>query len=177
MLIKIGQFDITECWDGVFYKKLSHYPNITTWEIQTVLDFIKYEESYGRMCKIESERQIIEKIENYRDTYEKGVRISPPEKIEECTACPKYKGCMTDYVCHTTSVDNAIKILKTGKLLSPVLARNMSAAELAKESRNVANDPEDYFQYIMFAWGNCQAGDRLVMERKLGRFPNEEDLR
>ena len=28
----------------------------------------------------------------------------------------------------------------------------------------------------MFAWGNCQAGDRLVMERKLGRFPNEEDL-
>ena len=129
------------------------------------------------MCKIESERQIIEKIENYRDTYEKGVRISPPEKIEECTACPKYKGCMTDYVCHTTSVDNAIKILKTGKLLSPVLARNMSAAELAKESRNVANDPEDYFQYIMFAWGNCQAGDRLVMERKLGRFPDEEDLR
>ena len=176
MLIKIGQFDITECWDGVFYKKLSHYPNITTWEIQTVLDFIKYEESYGRMCKIESERQIIEKIENYRDTYEKGVRISPPAKIEECTACPKYQGCMTDYVCHTTSVDNAIKILKTGKLLSPVLARNMSAAELAKESRNAANDPEDYFQYIMFAWGNCQAGDRLVMERKLGRFPNEEDL-
>ena len=83
---------------------------------------------------------------------------------------------MTDYVCHTTSVDNAIIILKTGKLLSPVLARNMSAAELAKESRNAANDPEDYFQYIMFAWGNCQAGDRLVMERKLGRFPNEEDL-
>ena len=83
---------------------------------------------------------------------------------------------MTDYVCHTTSVDNAIKILKTGKLLSPVLARNMSAAELAKESRNAANDPEDYFQYIMFAWGNCQAGDRLVMERKLGRFPDEKDL-
>ena len=57
MRIKIGQFDVTECWDGVFYKKLSHYPNITTWEIQTVLDFIKYEESYGRVCKIEAERQ------------------------------------------------------------------------------------------------------------------------
>lgn len=28
----------------------------------------------------------------------------------------------------------------------------------------------------MLAWGNCQAGDRLVMERKLGRFPDEEDL-
>ena len=28
----------------------------------------------------------------------------------------------------------------------------------------------------MLAWGNCQAGDRLVMERKLGRFPDETDL-
>ena len=39
MLIRIGKFDITECWDGVFYKKLSRYPGITTWEIQTMLDF------------------------------------------------------------------------------------------------------------------------------------------
>jgi hypothetical protein len=44
------------------------------------------------------------------------------------------------------------------------------------ESRNAANDPADYFAYIMFAWGNCQAGDRLVMERALGRFPDERDL-
>ena len=44
MLIRIGQFEITECWDGVFYKKLSQYPQITAWEIQTVLDFISYEE-------------------------------------------------------------------------------------------------------------------------------------
>jgi hypothetical protein len=28
----------------------------------------------------------------------------------------------------------------------------------------------------MFSWGNCQAGDRLVMERKLKRFPDEQDL-
>lgn len=44
------------------------------------------------------------------------------------------------------------------------------------EQRNAANDPADYFEYIMFALGNCQAGDRLVIERELGRFPNEEDL-
>jgi hypothetical protein len=44
------------------------------------------------------------------------------------------------------------------------------------ESRNAANDPADYFEYIMFAWGNCQAGDRLVMERKLGRFPDDAEL-
>ena len=44
------------------------------------------------------------------------------------------------------------------------------------EPRNAAKDPADYFEYIMLAWGNCQAGDRLVMERKLGRFPDESDL-
>ncbi|MBQ7086722.1 MAG: phosphate ABC transporter ATPase, partial [Clostridia bacterium] len=33
-----------------------------------------------------------------------------------------------------------------------------------------------YFDYVMFSWGNCQAGDRLVMERKLGRFPDQQDL-
>ena len=176
MIIKIGNFEITECWDGVFYKKLSHYPFISIWEIQTILDFIRYEKMNGRTCEIEAEKGIIDKIDRYRPIYEKGNRISPPEKIEECTACPKYKGCMTDYVCHTTSLENAIKILKSGSLLSPVLARNTGAAELAKEDRNAAKDPEDYFDYIMFAWGNCQAGDRLVMERKLGRFPDENDL-
>lgn len=176
MLIKIGQFDVTECWDGVFYKKLSRFPSITEWEIQTVLDFIEYEKANGRSCKIEAEKDIIDAINRYRQIYQSGVRIAPPEKIEECTACPKYKGCMTDFVCHTTSVDNAIKILDCGSLLSPVLARRMSAEKLRTESRNAANDPADYFEYIMFAWGNCQAGDRLVMERKLGRFPDENDL-
>ena len=176
MLIKIGQFEITECWDGVFYKKLSRYPQITAWEIQTVLDFVRYEKSNGRTCKLEAEKRIIDAIERYKPTYDQGIRIRPPHKIEECTACPGFKGCMTDFVCHTTSVENAVKIFECGKLLSPVRARNMSAAELQREARNAANDPEDYFEYIMFAWGNCQAGDRLVMERKLGRFPDENDL-
>ena len=40
MRIEIGQFEYTECWDGVLYKKLSDYPNITEWEIQNILDFI-----------------------------------------------------------------------------------------------------------------------------------------
>ena len=176
MLIKIGQFDVTECWNGVFYKKLSRFPDITDWEIQTVLDFIEYEKANGRSCKIEAEKEIVDAIDRYRQIYQSGVHIAPPEKIEECTACPKYKGCMTDFVCHTTSVDNAIKILDCGSLLSPVLARRMSAEKLRTERRNAANDPADYFEYIMFAWGNCQAGDRLVMERKLGRFPDENDL-
>ena len=176
MKIRIGRFDCSECWDGVFYKALSRYPEITSWEIQTVLDFIRYEEDNGRSCTIEAEQKILEAIESARGEYETGIRIPPPAKIEECTACPKYRGCLTEFVIHATSLENAVKIFDQGRLLSPVLARNRTAEELAEEPRNAANDPEDYFQYIMFAWGNCQAGDRLVNERRLGRFPDERDL-
>ena len=61
-------------------------------------------------------------------------------------------------------------------MLSALNARKVPVEQLMSESRNAANDPADYFEYIMLAWGNCQAGDRLVMERALERFPNEEDL-
>lgn len=176
MIIRAGKFEFTECWDGVLYKNLSEYPDITDWEIQNILDFIGYEAEYGRSCKIEADEKILNKIEKYKSIYTQDKRAAVPAKLTECTACPAYKGCLTDFVCHTSPIENAVKIFDCGSLLSPVLARKMSAAELKAESRNAANDPEDYFYYIMFAWGNCQAGDRLVMERKLKRFPTETDL-
>lgn len=177
MLIKIGDVEYTGVWDNVLYKRLSRYPDITDWEIRNIIEFIQYEKKYGRECKIECENkklmsQITEKIMD-QDRYLAAPR---PERITECTACPYRKGCMTDFVCHTTSVENAIKIFLTGKLLSAVNVRNVSVGELMREQRNAAKDPPDYFEYIMFSWGNCQAGDRLVMERRLKRFPNEEDL-
>ena len=177
MLIKVGNFECTEVWDGVFYKKLSNYPQVTDWEIRTIIEFIEYENKYGRECTIECEDNnlldlINEKIAN-KEVY---LKTSRPKLLTECTACPYRKGCVTDYVCHTTSADNAMKIFACGKLLSALNARKLPVEELMREKRNAANDPADYFEYIMFAWGNCQAGDRLVMERELERFPNEEDL-
>lgn len=177
MLIKIGSFEFTEVWDGVLYKKLSDYPDITDWELRTIIEFAEYEEKNGRKCTIECENQdLLSKIcyalrnwENYRD-------VPRPSLLTECTACPVRKGCVTEFVCHTTSPENAVKILQCGSLLSAVKARNIPVPELMSESRNAAGDPADYFEYIMLAWGNCQAGDRLVMERKLGRFPDETDL-
>ncbi|MBR5283944.1 MAG: phosphate ABC transporter ATPase [Clostridia bacterium] len=177
MKIKVGKFDFTEVWDGTFYKKLSDYPNITDWEVRTLIEFIDYEAQQGRACTIDCEdasllQEVREKIaqkEKYKDA-------SCPPLITECTACPYRKGCVTEYVCHTTSAENAASIFTSGRLLSAVRARNLPAEQLMEESRNAAKDPADYFYYIMFAWGNCQAGDRLVMERALGRFPNVEDL-
>ena len=177
MLIKIGNFEFTEVWDGVLYKKLSQYPAISDWEKRNIIEFVEYEASHARECQIECENaDVLEEVElalNNRESYRNAPR---PALITECTACPVRKGCVTEYVCHTTSIENARKILECGSLLSAIKARGVPVAELVAESRNAANDPADYFEYIMLAWGNCQAGDRLVMERKLGRFPDDTDL-
>lgn len=177
MLIKIGDFECTEVWDGVFYKKLSGFPQVTDWEIRTIIEFIEYEKRYGRDCEIvcdrkDTRRTILDGIAR-KEAY---LSTPRPKLLTECTACPYRKGCVTDYVCHTTSAENAISIFKCGKLLSARNARNVPVEELMREKRNAANDPPDYFEHIMLAWGNCQAGDRLVMERSLGRLPTETDL-
>jgi hypothetical protein len=53
MLIKVGDFAFTEVWDSVLYKKLSKYPRISDWEIRNIIEFIEYENGYGRDCQIE----------------------------------------------------------------------------------------------------------------------------
>ena len=177
MRIILRKDEFSEVWDNVFYKKLSGYPDITDWEMRTLIEFVEYEKSYGRDCEIFCEdRVLLDTVQEKLKDPEKYRNVPRPARITECTACPFRKGCETAFVCHTTSEENAKSILLMGKLLSAVRARNMPAEALMAENRNVANDPADYFQHIMFAWGNCPAGDRLVMERKLGRFPDEMDL-
>ena len=177
MLIKIDDFEFTEVWDGVLYKKLSGYPQITDWEVRTLAEFMAYEKMYGRECSVECEdKELLSQLMEKLKQPEKYLQIPRPALLTECTACPYRKGCVTEFVCHTTSAENARKILECGSLLSAIKARNVPVEELMAEARNAAKDPADYFEYIMLSWGNCQAGDRLVMERKLGRFPNEQDL-
>lgn len=177
MLIKIDDFEFTEVWDGVLYKKLSGYPQITDWEVRTLAEFMAYEKMYGRECTMECEdKELLSKLMEMLKQPEKYLQVPRPALITECTACPYRKGCVTEYVCHTTSAENAIAILQSGRLLSALKARKLPVEQLMAEKRNAANDPADYFEYVMFGWGNCQGGDRLVMERELGRFPDEEDL-
>lgn len=177
LLVKISDFEYTEVWDGVLYKKISNYPQISDWEIRNIIEFIEYEKKHGRECRIEcNDKDLLELIKMRISNRDKYINTPRPKLITECTACPYRKGCVTEFVCHTTSIDNAVKIIESGKLLSALNVRKISVEQLIKENRNAANDPADYFEYIMLAWGNCQAGDRLVMERKLERFPDEIDL-
>ena len=177
MKINIGRHEFTECWDGILYKALSDYPKVSDNEMKDILDFIAYEKMNGRECEITAERQdildyVLEEIK-HPDKYKNVKRL---EIIKECTACTARGGCMTDFVCHTAPLENAISILQCGSLLSAVNARKLPDIVLQKEARNAANDPLDYFHYVMFSWGNCQAGDRLVMERKLKRSPTPEEM-
>lgn len=176
MIINLDKHDFSIIWNGVYYKALSDYPNITDWEIKSIIDFITYEKSNNRITNIEtSNKDLLMKLEDSIENKNKYLHISKPDFISECTAC-KHKGCFTDYLCHIASVDNAKKIIESGSLLSAVKARRVSIDELMSENRNAAGDPKDFFEYIMFSWGNCQAGDRLVMERKLDKSPSDEDL-
>ena len=175
MIIDISEHEYTIIWDNIYYFALSNYPNISNWELKKIIHFIEYENTHNRHTEIKCNNNIL-KLINYAianpDLYKS---TKKPKKITECKAC-KQEGCLTDYLCHTASIENAISIFRCGKLLSTVKVRNKSNMELAKESRNSAKDTYDYFDYIMFSWGNCQAGDRLVMERLLEKIPDEKDL-
>lgn len=177
MIIHVGKHEFTEVWDGVLYKKFAHYPKVSDWEIRTLIEFSDYEERHGRQWELRCEDEMLrQEILRKMEAREQYATIPRPALLTECTSCPVRKGCVTKYVCHTASPENAALILASGKLLSACQARGLSGEELMREPRNAAKDPADYFSYVMLAWGNCQAGDRLVMERKLGRFPDEGDL-
>ena len=177
MKINIAQHEFPYIWDGVYYFVLSEYPRISLWELKKIIAFVNYEKRHGRdnieiIC---DDTDILKAVNNATANPDTVDNVSPPAKITECTAC-KQHGCLTEFVCHTATIENAKKILSGGSLLSAVKAFDKTADELVTDKRNAAGDPADYFDYIMFAWGNCQAGDRLVMERMLDRLPNEDDV-
>ena len=104
-----------------------------------IIKFIDYENLYGRKVEIISDiEEIKEKINYALSKKNEFINIEKPQKITECTAC-KQKGCLTEYLCHTASVENAISILKSGSILSAVKARNISSEQLRLEPRNAAN--------------------------------------
>lgn len=177
MKININNHDCTELWNGVLYKALSDYPKVNDNEMKDIIDFISYNKAYGRNIEIESDNpEIIVYVKAEIKNSDKYKNVSRPKLITECTACPVEKGCDTEFVCHTAPLENAIEIFRCGKLLSAVNARKLPVKELMKESRNAANDTADMFEYVMLAWGNCQAGDRLVTERAIKRLPTADDL-
>jgi hypothetical protein len=101
--------------------------------------------------------------------------LPPVAKITRCRFC-EARGCMTDLLCHGTDVETAVQIIRSGRILSARWARAESAEVLVSEPRNAAGDPTDYFDYVMFAAGNCPGPDKLVYERMCGYVPSWDDF-
>lgn len=176
MKVIIADHEFSMKWNDEYYFALSDYPNISEWELRKLICMSDYEKSHERDLQIICENDEILKIVHEAIAKPETVmNARVPKKITECMAC-KQKGCLTEFVCHTASIENAKSIFACGKILSAIRARGKTGDELAKEPRNAAGDPPDFFENIMFAFGNCQAGDRIVMERMLNRMPTEQDL-
>jgi len=201
VIITIDDYDFSISWKAAPNTALRHYrcalgnyPKPSEWELQHLNEFLLYELHHGRKTVLwcESTKTYIS-VKNsighffrYENTIlsefvksrlnsqrERAQKI--PQELTHCSGCVE-KRCITDLLCHITSVSDAEMILKTGSILSACGARGKSGQELALEKRNAAGDPPDYFKYVMFTFGNCTAGDRLVMERSLRTFPSERDL-
>ncbi|MDD3242150.1 MAG: hypothetical protein PHD32_00325 [Eubacteriales bacterium] len=176
MLIHIARHDFTIIWDGVYQFALSDYPHLSRWELQKLAQFALYERAHGRepvlRCEEETLRAAAQAALDAPDRY---LGAAPPARITECTACLD-GGCLTELVCHTAAQDAARSIFTDGCIKSAARVRGLSPEALASEARNAAGDPPDYFEHLMLAWGNCQAGDRLIVERALGHSPDEEEL-
>jgi hypothetical protein len=178
MIINIANHGGSIVWDGVYYFSPSDYPEISDWEMRNLLLFLEYEKTYHRKADIVCEdKDVLQAVTHAIENPASFLSAPKPDMIAvpACVNCKK-GACLTDLLCHTTEIKNVRSILKCGKLLSAVNARGVPGEELAREQRNGAKDTPDYFDYIMFSWGNCFAGDSLVMERMLRRSPSEHDF-
>ena len=178
MIINIANHGGSIVWEGIYYFALSDYPHISDWELRNIILFWEYEKKHNRKTEITCEdKNILQTVNHALMNPSLFLRTPKPDLITVpvCTSCKK-GGCLTNYLCHTTEIKFVEPIFKCGKLLSAVKARNKTGRELSEEPRNGAKDTPDYFDYIMFTWGNCFGGDSLVMERMSGRFPDEHDF-
>ena len=177
MILKIYNGEYSLQWDGIYYLALIDYPNIQEWELEKIAKFIAYEKLHKRQTNIECADSCLKKeVLDYIFQHSFLPPFTPTDKIVASTY-DLYKSLVTsDYCSHTTTIDAAISIFKTGQLLSAVKAFGRDAEELVLDSRNAASDPIDYFDYVMLGWSNTSSGYRLAMERLLGRAPSEKEL-
>ena len=162
---------------GVFSFCLSDYPNISSFELKNLVAFIKYEKSHDRQTEIVCEdKNIIAAVNNAIAHPETVENVLLPVKIESSTCTCNYRGCLTEFVCHSTDFNATKQILSGGSLLSAVKVYGKTGDELALEKRDsLWNDPADFFEYIMLNWGNCIFGEYVVMSDYLND-PSEEDF-
>lgn len=152
---------------GVYYFALSDYPHITASELKNMIAFINYEKTYGRQTEIICEDENILEIVNNAVAH-------PDMVVYKKTTEENILPAENEFVYHATDINAARKILSGGKLLSAVKVYGKTGEELSFRKRySLWNDPADFFEYIMFCWGDSMTGDYVVLSEN---FPGEDAL-
>lgn len=162
MILNISSQNLTVIRKGIYYFELSDYPRIKDYEWNNIIAFISYEKAHGRQTEIICEDNNVLSAVNRAASRLDGTEYIPP--IVEGD----------EFFYHATNAIAAQKILSGGKLLSGINVYGKTGEELAIERReNGYYDPADFFEYIMFGWGDHLVGDYVVLSEN---FPSEEDL-
>lgn len=152
MIVRISNQACIGIERGVYYFDLADYPRISALELKNLRDFIAYEQMYGRQTEIVCEDAAV--LAAVNDA------IKQPETGRD----PLLQDFLPEYVYHGTDILATKHILSGGRLLSAVKAYGKSGETLAYEKRDSPwNDPADYFEYIMFGWGDSPVGDYVVL--------------
>lgn len=162
MVLNISNRNLTVIRKGIYYFELSDYPKIQDYEWNNIIAFISYEKAHGRQTEIICEdNNVLSKVHNAA-AHLNGTEYIPPNVDGD------------EFVYHATNVIAAQKILSSGQLLSAIKVYGKTGEELALERRKIGYyDPADYFEYIMFGWGDHMVGDYVVLSEN---WPSDEDL-
>lgn len=177
MRLEIWDKNFSLQWGGTYFLALVDYPNIQDWEIEKIHAFIAYEKYNNRITQVVcKDEAVISQLKNCFQDRASAFPFFPTSKVVASTYDAQGNCVYSDFLSHTCTIDTAKDILKSGRLLSAVKAFHKTPTELVRNVRNVAGDPKDYFDYVMFAWSNTTSGYQLAMERLLGRMPTNSDL-
>lgn len=164
-------------WEGTYYLALETYPFIQAWELEKIAAFCAYEKMHHRQTQIICQDKVISRaINQYLQDYSGQFPFTPSQPKVASTYAISGQAVYSNWLSHVCTVDTAVAIFKSGKLLSAVKAFQLTAKELVCDPRNAAGDPADYFEYVMLGWSNTSSGYRLAMERLLGHLPNDREL-
>lgn len=149
--------------NGVYYFSLRDYPQIQNWEWNSIIAFLSYEKTQGRTTEVICDDENILEAVNKAMSKLNGTEYIPPveESIEK-------------YVYHATNASAASQILSCGRMLSATMVYGKTGEEIALDRRASGwEDPADFYEYIMFGWGDHLVGDYVVLSEN---WPSEDDF-
>lgn len=162
MILNLSNRNLTLIRKGTYYFELSNYPSIHDDEWNSIMAFINYEKAHGRITEIICEdAQVLSLVQEAAAQLD-GTQYIAPNVVGD------------EFLYHATN-SNAAKHIFTSKiLLSAIKVYGKTGEELSSERYETGyHDPADFFDYIMFGWGDHLVGDYVVLSDD---FPKEEDF-